>query len=339
METPNYPKWAKREKWTLWEAAYVVGGIEPVREPKDPQSAIDMIAEPETRERVRELYEQSKDARGTTLPIAEASRTGWVGNKRVNPAQYIEWAKSRGFEIPPELAAMASQSPVRTAQMPQDADMPEFPFEPRPLAVPANLLALDPETIVKFAGNDGEGQSPSHERAENVVAKIEAQIKRQSEGYFTVNEAAQILADMRDGADVGDLIRQMRRAFEEGTLQIREWRGLKLPHSDATEISVFLSLVKAADIKTWLSGAGVDEEFPNSGDDAIQNSVPIPRQRHQEEAILRVIDELGYLAKALPKSKPGKKGVKAEVRANLRCLLGTVFDKAWQRLRDRHEII
>ena len=120
MEKPNYLKWTKREKWTLWQAAYIVGGIEPVSEPSDPHSAIKKITEAETRERVCELYEQSKDGRGTTLPIAEPSRTGWLGNKRIHPTQYIAWAKSRGFEISPALAAMAGPSPLQAAPMPDD---------------------------------------------------------------------------------------------------------------------------------------------------------------------------------------------------------------------------
>ena len=49
----------------------------------------------------------------------------------------------------------------------------------------------------------------------------------------------------------------------------------------------------------------------------VKTAKPIPAQRLQEQEILRVIGELGYLAAALPKSIPGKAGVKAEVREKL----------------------
>ena len=65
---------------------------------------------------------------------------------------------------------------------------------------------------------------------------------------------------------------------------------------------------------------------------------PLSRQEFQEDEILRVIGELEYDAKALPKDIPGKDGVKAEVRARLNFSDG-VFKKAWERLSSRKEII
>ena len=64
---------------------------------------------------------------------------------------------------------------------------------------------------------------------------------------------------------------------------------------------------------------------------------PLPQQRHQEQEILRVIAKLGCSAKELPKTPPGKVGVKARVRESLGWSDG-VFDKAWERLRKRREI-
>ena len=65
---------------------------------------------------------------------------------------------------------------------------------------------------------------------------------------------------------------------------------------------------------------------------------PLPAQRWQENEILRVIHELGYVAKALPKSEPGKKGVKAEVRKIVPLNSTGIFDGAWERLRATGEI-
>jgi hypothetical protein len=72
---------------------------------------------------------------------------------------------------------------------------------------------------------------------------------------------------------------------------------------------------------------------------------PLSRQRSQEAGILRVIEELGYSAKALPKQPPGMPGPKAAVRARLNLSIPsrqqwstTVFNKAWERLRTTGEI-
>lgn len=69
---------------------------------------------------------------------------------------------------------------------------------------------------------------------------------------------------------------------------------------------------------------------------------PISRQLAQEREILRTLANLGYEAKALPKHLPGKPGARAEARTALEknpMFVGsTVFDKAWQRLRNQSEI-
>ena len=68
-----------------------------------------------------------------------------------------------------------------------------------------------------------------------------------------------------------------------------------------------------------------------------KNAAPVQRHQFQEAEILRVISECGYSANALPKTKPGKSGVKAQVRAQLNMSVG-IFNKAWERLRARCEI-
>lgn len=80
------------------------------------------------------------------------------------------------------------------------------------------------------------------------------------------------------------------------------------------------------------NAAGVDPTGPGPG-----------RQRWQEDEILRVIEKLGYTALALPKNKPGEKGVPSEVYAqcvatNPSLWLGSVFDHAWTRM-SKHKLI
>lgn len=64
---------------------------------------------------------------------------------------------------------------------------------------------------------------------------------------------------------------------------------------------------------------------------------PKQRQQFQEEEILRVIAEFKYTATALPKNPQGEPGVKAQVRNSL-SFAPSVFNKAWERLRQREAI-
>jgi len=70
---------------------------------------------------------------------------------------------------------------------------------------------------------------------------------------------------------------------------------------------------------------------------ATQSTRRIPEQRFQEQEILRVISTLGHTPDSLPKWTPGKSGVKADVRRELK-FSAAVFDKAWQRLRDEGRV-
>jgi hypothetical protein len=70
---------------------------------------------------------------------------------------------------------------------------------------------------------------------------------------------------------------------------------------------------------------------------------PVQRFAAQDTAILTQITALGFDPKALPKNKAGKAGVKSDVRKSLskdQLFKGVkVFDKAWERLSARREIV
>lgn len=105
-----------------------------------------------------------------------------------------------------------------------------------------------------------------------------------------------------------------------------------------------------ADIHAWCmqhgyfwpldSSEASQTDAPEAESDAAPRTAtkPLQRQVHQEQEILDVLRTQGYDAERLPKSAAGKAGVKAEVREKLKWMTAKVFDKAWQRLRDRGEI-
>lgn len=77
---------------------------------------------------------------------------------------------------------------------------------------------------------------------------------------------------------------------------------------------------------------------PAGAPESVAPRRPMGRQIFQENEILRVIRELGYDPKALPKDTSGKDGIKAKVRAMLHFSV-SVFDKAWERLAKNKDII
>ena len=83
-----------------------------------------------------------------------------------------------------------------------------------------------------------------------------------------------------------------------------------------------------------------------SGDvepDKAEPAKPLQRTAAQDSAILCEIEKQGYDPLALPKNPPGKSGAKAAIRAalskNLLFTGATVFNKAWERLTDRADIV
>jgi hypothetical protein len=76
--------------------------------------------------------------------------------------------------------------------------------------------------------------------------------------------------------------------------------------------------------------------------EADKNLPKVAKRKLQERRILDEIKKCGYPAKELPKNQAGKRGIKAKIKAALEndnLFVGTtVFDKAWQGLRDCKEI-
>jgi len=75
-----------------------------------------------------------------------------------------------------------------------------------------------------------------------------------------------------------------------------------------------------------------------------ENQKPRQRRAAQDATVLDAICKAGHDPLALPVNRPGKPGVKAEIRAELEGInllfprKSTIFNKAWERLRERGEI-
>jgi hypothetical protein len=224
--------------------------------------------------------------------------------------------------------------------------VPIFTMPVRPVCVPPELNALprDAEVICKSVGPHS---GTSIGSAGKLIDEFECIIQRQNSGYFTLNEAAQLLAPL-SGEDCARLLRDMQAAHNEGKLIVRnEVHKRPIP---ANKQSSAFELVTPNDVDAWLEKlTGIDYQFPQetqqltgseSGSPPISPQ-PVQRATAQNAAILEAIKTMDYEAKSLPKYVPGKSGVKALIRAAVATNVlfqGRVFDKAWERLRSSGEI-
>ncbi|MEI7956870.1 MAG: hypothetical protein WCJ66_17025 [Verrucomicrobiota bacterium] len=76
---------------------------------------------------------------------------------------------------------------------------------------------------------------------------------------------------------------------------------------------------------------------PELGEEGVASKRPLQQQLFQEQEIVRVLRAAGYDPQALPNRAAGKPGAKADARGRLK-FTKSVFDKAWERLRDSKEI-
>lgn len=146
------------------------------------------------------------------------------------------------------------------------------------------------------------------------------------------------------GATIMELEDSLKKALMKGTLRPRSaFTGAFADEQAFLGLRALVSLDDA--IEALKPGGyvfpseGKQWEAPEATPSAPSKTglKPLPRQRHQENEILRVIRELEYDPKALPVQKSGTKGVKSAVRAKLK-FSTSVFDKAWERLRKMEEM-
>ena len=140
---------------------------------------------------------------------------------------------------------------------------PEFREQARPRCVDPELLALEPEREVLFHELPGLMTGCGIGRAFEVVARVEEQIARQASGFFTLAEAAHILANANAGCDVRDLIRRMMAATVKGRRLPRD-PGSKLPVLPGADSFTFLWVATPEDIDAWLEEQGAPYRFPKA---------------------------------------------------------------------------
>lgn len=113
-------------------------------------------------------------------------------------------------------------------------------------------------------------------------------------------------------------------------------------HTD--DLNELASTTRAAPTRSRIAPAPVQPQAAATAQGVAEPAPARPMQRSaaQDAAILAAIRSAGHDPQSVPVNEPGKPGVKAAIREVLgreRLFVGTtVFDKAWERLRQQGEI-
>lgn len=268
------------------------------------------------------------------------------GKDRDSAAGWLEWARQREFVVHPGfiLGVHEYQQPEGAGAVHvADEDAPttsfaEFFLEARPESVPAALTQMDPAEKV-LAHRHMAGRRTSYGvPAADVVEMIGDVMARQIKGRFTMEEAAEILAEA-NGLDAADFLKaRMHPAFASGALILIDPKDggpvVGRPCRDMDDWATPENLDK------WLEATGFHFRWPTSPTTFAIEAVS--RSAAQDRAIIAKLQELGFNPLSLPPYGPKSPGAKSDVRK----ALGTkgmwagsrVFDKAWERLMTAGEI-
>ena len=98
-------------------------------------------------------------------------------------------------------------------------DCPVFYREARTEAIPLELRALPADAWIKYIDNIGGRRGEGMTSAGRYVQELALIIKRQAEGFFTIDEVAQVLADT-SGGDATTRKAKLWRAIKAGKLDV-----------------------------------------------------------------------------------------------------------------------
>lgn len=127
-----------------------------------------------------------------------------------------------------------------------------------PLAAPllAQLKAVLPGESVTVQSAMGRFSGRGTAPARDWVESLEADVQRQAVGFFTVSEAAQMLADEHSELPVKDLVERITNAQVNGRRLVRGPN--RLPLIEGRHVREYMDLVKVEDLNEWLAQSGVD---------------------------------------------------------------------------------
>jgi hypothetical protein len=128
--------------------------------------------------------------------------------------------------------------------------VPGFAIEAQPVDVPPALAKMPADARVTFERTFG-----THLRgtmlAGELCDEIREIISRQAEGFFTLHEAAQVLADTRPDLSPAEHVKHWRKAHRSGALRIHKRRG-RYPLEPGEGVNASLDLLEVRALDEWL---------------------------------------------------------------------------------------
>jgi hypothetical protein len=141
--------------------------------------------------------------------------------------------------------------------------LPTFNVPVRPTCVPPELAKLPNEAQVRIKFSTVRVEAISTGSAADLVKLFQEIIERQGKELFTLDEAAQVLADSLVGVSSRAMLKDMRDAHKGGSLIIRD-PGKKMPRAQSGKVIDLTDLVKISDVDAWFESQGSDERFPKA---------------------------------------------------------------------------
>lgn len=122
-----------------------------------------------------------------------------------------------------------------------------------PRAEPPELSSIPAEEVVYFERRLPP-KTEGHTRAGELLSDIRDTMARQAEGFFTLSEAAQVLAESRPDVDPLEVIDQMRQAHATGSLRVHYGgrRKGRFAVRQGEAVRAFRDLVASEELDRWL---------------------------------------------------------------------------------------
>jgi hypothetical protein len=221
---------------------------------------------------------------------------------------------------------------------------PIFTRQARPLDIPPALKRLAAEAyVVELDKLPPLECGTSVTKAGALIAHTQEIINRQTQGFYTLGEAAQLLADAQN-FNAHAVFSDLNNAVQGGLLQLRG-TDTKAPRPKANDfVSKWLNVVHIDDIDELLNRWRVAYRFPSDSAKTVAVQKPVQRQKAYEEFILAKLKELNFEPLSLPPCAAGKaceakQAVKAALALSEAFNSVESFRKAWQRLSGERRIM
>jgi hypothetical protein len=271
---PNWDMWRLMPEATLGELVALSMNIDPAKVRYD-RDARQCDGELPPYDEAEEFKTRARIVQRNTQALENVSVSiGRPFQCKYKVPSFVRWILGAKLTVPPELASLlrddASPQAMTDKAVEEGAPFPHFITSARPEAIPAELMALPDDARITYEHNIGGWQGRGERFAGEYRSKIAATIKRQSEGFYRLVEAAQILADTLPGFAPTDTVQHFLDAHQAGKLPIHRGDN-RLLRRVGERILGFYDLLKSSELDEWLF-ASSGHRFPG----AESNAEPLP---------------------------------------------------------------